>query len=81
MNPVPSEPYAFQARVMDALIGDILDTGQRGFDRLEALRAAQAIEARSDGTVEQGPARRARARSGTDAPNLSSPSLNKEDGE
>jgi hypothetical protein len=44
-------------------------------------REAQAIEARSDGTVEQGPARRARARSGTDAPNLSSPSLNKEDGE
>jgi hypothetical protein len=40
MRDIPSDPYAFQARVMDALMGDIADTKAKGFDRLEALKAA-----------------------------------------
>ena len=38
MKPIPSDPFAFQARVMDALLGDIGDTRAKGFPRLDALR-------------------------------------------
>jgi len=38
MKPLPKDPYAFQARVMDALIGDILDINAKGTPRLDALR-------------------------------------------
>jgi len=39
MKPLPNDPYAFQERVMSALIGDIADTGAAGFPRMDALRA------------------------------------------
>ena len=55
MKPVPNNPYAFQARVMKALIGDIRDTGSPTFARLDALReVARHGDCRS-GTV-AGPA-------------------------
>ena len=38
MKPIPREPYAPQARMMDAIIGDIMDTGSPTFARLDALR-------------------------------------------
>jgi len=38
MKPLPSDPYAFQARIMAALIGDILDRDSTTFKRLDALR-------------------------------------------
>lgn len=41
MKPVPSEPWALQARIMSALIGDIADPKAKGFDRLDALRASK----------------------------------------
>jgi hypothetical protein len=39
MKPLPRDPYAFQARVMDALIRDILDPQATKFPRCDALRA------------------------------------------
>ena len=38
MRELPTDPFAFQARVMDALIGDIQDRNASGFPRLDALR-------------------------------------------
>lgn len=55
MKPVPSDPYAFQVRVMDALIGDIWDVQAKGTPRLDALRAASRIEARQGRDTEEWP--------------------------
>jgi hypothetical protein len=41
MKPMPSNWRGKQDRMMSALMGDILDTGQKGFARLDALRAAK----------------------------------------
>lgn len=39
MKRIPSDdPYAFQERIMSALIGDIRDRKARGFPRLNAIR-------------------------------------------
>jgi hypothetical protein len=38
MKPLPSDPYAFQARVMEALLGDIRNLETTSFPRLNALR-------------------------------------------
>lgn len=38
MKAPPSDPFAFQARVMDALLGDIADPEAKTFPRLDALR-------------------------------------------
>lgn len=43
MKPVPENPYAFQDRMMTALIGDIWDTKAKGTPRLDALRAATNV--------------------------------------
>jgi hypothetical protein len=38
MKPVPSDPFALQQRIMNALIDDILDVASGGWPRLDALR-------------------------------------------
>ena len=38
MRELPTDSFAFQARIMDALIGDIQDRSASGFPRLDALR-------------------------------------------
>lgn len=38
MRELPSDPFAFQDRVMEALLGDIWDPKAKGFPRLDALR-------------------------------------------
>ena len=39
MRPLPRNPYAFQARIISALIDDLSDTQARGYPRLEAIRS------------------------------------------
>ena len=43
MKPLPTDPYAFQARVMSAMIDDLFDMGAGKSNRFERLNALHAV--------------------------------------
>lgn len=47
MKPVPSDPWALQARMMSALVDDIADPKAKGFPRLDALREVHKAKRRA----------------------------------
>ena len=56
MQPLPAAPFAFQARVMDALLDDIRDTRSPTFARLDAIREVSKQQ-RDGGTPNKLPPR------------------------
>jgi hypothetical protein len=52
MKAIPTDPFALQARIMDALIDDILDPNAATFKRLDALRQVMQSQ-RGPASVQQ----------------------------
>lgn len=56
MKPIPTDPFALHDRMMDALIGDILDPKATTFPRLDALRETMNQSTRDAGAANSRPA-------------------------
>lgn len=56
MKELPVDPFALHARMMDALIGDILDPNATTFPRLDAMREISKQISREAGVPNKQPA-------------------------